>query len=76
MPKPKSVLPKLTIDEAARSHSCQHNKNHKLKKGDKRLKIKVNRAYEHYCSECAIKTLERDISILTALVEQLRPKTE
>jgi len=70
--KPKSLLPNVVVDEAKHAHDCQHNARHRLEQGDKRLKVRVGRTYEHFCSACSLDTIERDIAKLQALRDQLR----
>ena len=36
-------------------------------KGDVRLKVKDGLGWAHYCQECAIKIIDRDITKLTQL---------
>lgn len=71
MPRPKSFLQSLSIDIAQKRHPCQHNPKHTILKGDKRLKLKVDRTYEHFCIECAVKNIESDITKLQELKRQL-----
>jgi hypothetical protein len=70
--KPKSLLPNVSVDEAKKAHDCQHNAAHRLTQGDKRLKLRVGRTYEHFCVACSLDTIERDIAKLQALAAQLR----
>jgi hypothetical protein len=72
MPRPKSIIQRVEIDEAKKAHSCQHNARHRLQRGDKRLKVWNQRSYEHYCAACALKIIENDIKKLQELAEQLR----
>jgi DNA-binding transcriptional regulator GbsR (MarR family) len=69
--KTKSFLKNISIDTAKRSHFCQHNKKHKINKGDKRLKFKEGRAFQHFCIECAKESLKKDINELNALLTEL-----
>lgn len=69
--KTKSFLKNISIDTAKLSHSCKHNKKHKINKGDKRLKLKEDRAFQHFCVECARESLKKDISELNALLIEL-----
>ncbi len=71
MPRPKSFLPQFEIDWAERAHNCQHNNQHRLQKGDKRLKIKEGRSREHFCVACALDAIRRDIARLQELERQL-----
>jgi hypothetical protein len=72
MAKPKSMLPNVVVDEAKRAHNCQHNAAHRLKQGDKRLRVRVQRAHEHFCAACALDIIRRDIGKLQGLADQLR----
>jgi hypothetical protein len=72
MGRPKSFIQPMSIDRAGRAHSCQHSAAHVLQKGDVRLKLRVDRSYEHFCRDCAIASLQADILTLQLLVEELR----
>jgi hypothetical protein len=65
MARPKSLLPRLQIDTALKAHRCQHNSNHQILKGEKRLKVSVGRTDEHFCKECALRIIKYDIDKLT-----------
>jgi predicted lipase len=71
MGKAKSFLKNISIDTAKVSHSCKHNKKHKISKGDKRLKLKEGQASQHFCIECAKESLKKDITELTTLLTEL-----
>jgi hypothetical protein len=71
MARPKSFLPRLQVDRALKSHDCQHHSAHRIAMGDIRLKATEGRSPDHYCRECGLQTLSRDIQILLALREQL-----
>jgi hypothetical protein len=66
------LLPNVVVDEAQRAHNCQHNAAHRLERGDKRLKVRVDRSHEHFCTRCALAIIERDIGKLAALASALR----
>lgn len=72
MASPKSLLPKVVVDEVKHAHNCQHNAAHRLEQGQKRLKVRVRRTHEHFCSACALDIIERDTAKLRALAEELR----
>lgn len=72
MAKPKSLLPSVVVDEAKKAHNCQHNAAHRLELGDKRLRVRVRRTHEHFCSTCSLEIIERDIAKLQALARELR----
>jgi hypothetical protein len=71
MARPKSFVASIEMDEAQRAHNCQHNAGHRILKGERRLKLKVERTSEHFCRDCAIKFLKADVEKLEALIAQL-----
>lgn len=71
MPRPKSILIRVEVDEAKRAHNCQHNSTHRLQSGDKRLKVWSDRSPDNYCVSCALKIISRDIAKLQELAQQL-----
>jgi len=71
MARAKSFIKKLTIDEAKKSHNCQHNKQHRINKGEIRLGLKENRNIEYYCKKCSIEFLEDGVNQISKLLEQL-----
>lgn len=72
MPRLKSFLPQLTIDQAQRSHCCRFSKRHPIKQGDYRLTMKDGRDVARYCPECALRFLLADSSALSGIIEQLQ----
>lgn len=72
MPRPKSLIQRAEVDEVQKAHNCQHISNHRLERGDKRLKVWKQRSFDHYCAACALKIIERDIVKLQELARQLR----
>jgi transposase len=72
MARRKSFLPRLTIDNALKSHNCQHNKAHRIQQGDKRLKVAVERSFEHFCVTCALESISGDIEVLKRLADELQ----
>lgn len=68
----KSLVQRSEIDEAKKSHNCQASEKHRLKPGDRRLKVHVDRSHAHYCVECGIKIIEADIGKLQELARQLK----
>ncbi len=68
----KSLVQRSEIDQAQKSHNCQASAKHRLKPGDRRLKVHVDRAHDHYCAECGIKIIEADIAKLQELARQLK----
>lgn len=71
MARSKSFVASIEIDEAQRAHNCQHNAAHRILKGERRLKLKVERSAEHFCCDCALQFLRNDIKKLEALVALL-----
>ena len=71
MGKTKSFIKKISIDTAQRSHFCRHNKKHTINAGDKRLKYKEGRAFQHFCIDCAKESLRKDIALLNAILTEL-----
>ena len=68
----KSLLMRVAIDEALRAHNCQANARHRIEMGDRRLKVRTGRSWDHYCVSCASKILGRDIHALQTLQLQFR----
>jgi hypothetical protein len=60
MAKIKSLIIRSEIDEALKSHNCQHSAKHRIAKGEKRLKVRNGRSWDHYCLECAKSILQHD----------------
>jgi hypothetical protein len=75
MGKPKSLIKNMSIDTAKVSHFCKHNGKHKILKGEKRLKLKVGRSYQHFCTVCAKNFLEIDITKLQNLLIELEKES-
>lgn len=67
MPRPKSILKSIQIDTAGCAHNCQHNRKHRIIKGEKRLKVTKDRTHEHFCVKCAKEIIARDIQKLKEL---------
>jgi len=71
MPRPKSILQRMKVDEANKAHNCQHNQRHRIERGDKRLKVWNQRSPDHYCVDCALSIVERDLQKLEELKKEL-----
>lgn len=71
MPRPKSILQRVEVDKVMKAHNCQHNSEHRLERGEMRLKVWNKRSPEHYCKACALEIIERDIAKLQELARQL-----
>jgi hypothetical protein len=76
MGRVRSLLDSVQFDQAGSSHNCQASKAHRIHMGERRLKVKVGRSYEHYCLDCARKILAADAATLRALVAQLDERLE
>jgi len=72
MAKPKSLLLRMEVDQAIRSHDCQHNAKHRLQPGDKRLKVTKDRTDEHFCVACALEMIDLASSKLQSIAAELR----
>ncbi len=69
----KSLVIRVEIDEALKAHNCQANARHRIEKGNRRLKVRNGRSWDHYCLSCATEILGRDITKLQALQNQVQP---
>lgn len=67
MPRPKSILQRVELDKALKAHNCQHNRRHRIERGDKRLKVWNQRSADHYCVAYALAIVERDLQRLQEL---------
>lgn len=63
----KSLVTKVQVDRAGKSHNCQANSKHRVAMGDVRLKVRNGRSWDHYCRDCALVILARDIAKLQDL---------
>ncbi len=73
MPRIKSLVTRAEVDVAQRAHNCQGNTRHRIERGDRRLKVRNGRSWDHYCLECAKVIARRDIATLEALARELDP---
>lgn len=71
MSRIKSIVISASIDEALKAHNCQANNNHRIQKGEKRMKVRNGRSWNHYCIECSKKILNIDIEKLNQLIQFL-----
>ena len=71
MPRPKSIIKRVELNEALKAHNCQHNSRHRIECGDKRLKVWKPRSVEYFCVDCALEVIERDIQRLKELKRKL-----
>lgn len=63
----KTLLIGVRVDKTVHAHNCQANARHRLQHGDRRLKVRNGRSWDHYCVSCAAAILSRDVEKLTAL---------
>lgn len=73
MARTRSLIEQARVDEAIRAHNCQANARHRIQKGEKRLKVRNGRSWDHYCLECARTIVGRDIDKLEELSGDLAP---
>lgn len=71
MPRIKSLLIRTELDVAKRAHNCQGNVRHRIERGDRRLKVRNGRKWDHYCLECAKTMMARDLIKLESNARQL-----
>jgi hypothetical protein len=71
----RSLIQPLSVDVAIRTHRCEHSARHVINKGEKRLKVRVGRSYEHYCSACAEKFIALALAQLNEVLTQLDVRT-
>lgn len=71
MPRIKSILIRVEIDQAQKSHNCQASVRHRIEREDTRLKVRNGRSWDHYCVPCAVLIIERDIAELQDLQRRL-----
>lgn len=75
MGRVRSLLDSVQFDRAQKSHNCQANRAHRIRMGERRLKVKVGRSYEHYCLECACKILAADAAKIRELASELEEQS-
>ncbi len=63
----KSLITQVGVDTAGKSHNCQANSKHRIAMGEVRLKVRNGRSWDHYCRDCALKIISRDIAKLQVL---------
>jgi hypothetical protein len=74
VPRIRSLLPKIEIDEAKRAHNCQGNGRHRIRSGERRLNVRSGRGWDRYCLDCAAKIVGRDIGELEELARAIDPE--
>ena len=68
----KSLVIRVEVDKALKAHNCQGNRRHRLERGDKRLKVRNGRSWDHYCVICAGNIIQRDIVELQNLQRNIQ----
>lgn len=71
MPRLKSVVIQIDVDEVQRAHNCQGNARHRLSKGDLRLKVRNKRSWDHYCATCGVAIVDSSVEKLRAVRTRL-----
>lgn len=69
----RSLVTRTLIDQAGASHNCQRDSSHRIAKGERRLKVKNNRSWDHYCLSCARLILQKDLTKIQDLIESVNP---
>jgi hypothetical protein len=72
MPRIKSIIIRVEIDQAKKAHNCQANAGHRIQGGDTRLNLRNGRSWDRYCVSCARTIIQRDITELQALERQFQ----
>jgi hypothetical protein len=67
MARIKSLIVRVEIDTAGKAHNCQGNVQHRVEKGELRLKVRNGRSWNHYCRACGEIIIDRDIQKLADL---------
>jgi len=67
MARVKSLVIRVAVDTALKSHDCQASGAHRINKGDVRLKVRNGRSWDHYCKTCAKAMIAQSIQKLTEL---------
>ena len=67
MPRIKSILIRVEIDQAKKAHNCQANAAHRIEGGDSRLNVRKGRSWDRYCRSCALTMVGRGIAELQQL---------
>ena len=71
MSRIRSLTIRSEVDVAQRAHNCKGNAQHRIKKGDKRLKVRKGRICDHYCLKCAKVMIQKSIAKLKDLDQEL-----
>ena len=71
MARIRSIVERCCVDQARKAHNCQANAQHRIRSGDRRLKVRNGRTWDHYCIRCAQEIIRRDVDRLRTLAEEL-----
>ena len=71
MPRIRSLVTRVEVDVAQRAHNCKGNVRHRIERGQRRLKVRSGRSWNHYCLECARTIALRDVRKLRDLSQEL-----
>jgi hypothetical protein len=63
----KSIVIRVEVDTAKKSHNCQANANHRIERGNTRLNVRNGRSWDRYCVSCARTIIACDIAKLQNL---------
>lgn len=74
MPRIRSLVERIEVDQAGKAHNCQANARHRIEKGDRRLKVRNGRSWDHYCFECARTIIQRDIAALQSFASRIEDR--
>ena len=72
MPRIRSIVIRVEIDQAKKAHNCQANAGHRIQGGDTRLNVRNGRSWDRYCISCARTIIERDTVKLQELQRKFR----
>jgi hypothetical protein len=67
----KTLVTRVEVDVAIKSHNCQANAQHRIDRGDARLKVRNGRSWDHYCLQCARTIIQRDLLCLKELADRI-----
>lgn len=71
MSRLRSLIIHAEVDTAKKAHDCRSNHRHRIESGDRRLKVRNGRSWQHYCFECAKAIVRNGISTLEVLASTL-----
>lgn len=72
MARVKSIIIRVEIDKAKKSHNCQANAGHRIPMGATRLNIRNGRSWDRYCVSCAQTIIQRDLAKLLELQQRFQ----